>query len=169
MKQRIYILLALCCPLFVFCQDITGLWKGTMYNDSTNHSLAYEFVITKDNGKYSGFSHTWFLINEKEYYGIKKIKVRIAKDGKVIIQDDELIDNNYPIAPHKNVYQLNVLQLSSLNNETILDGLFVTNPTKKFCELTGRIHVKKADQISQSDLLKYLQKNNIENTVTKLK
>ena len=67
MKALIQIMVALCCPMMVFCQDITGLWKGTMYNDSTKQSLPYEIFITKDNGKLTGYSHSWFLINEKKY------------------------------------------------------------------------------------------------------
>ena len=166
MKQFLPLMVALCCPVFVFCQDITGLWKGTMYNDSTKQSSQYEIVISKSNGKYTGYSHTWFLINEKKYYGIKKIKVRIAKDGRIIMQDEALIDNNYPVLPNKNVLQLNVLSLATSNDETMLDGLFVTNRTKNYRELTGHITVKRASQFSQSDLMQYLQKNSKDGNLT---
>ena len=71
MKYFIPAMVALCFPVFAFCQDITGLWKGTMYNDSTQKSLPYELFIAKENGKYTGYTHSWFLVNGQQYYGIK--------------------------------------------------------------------------------------------------
>jgi hypothetical protein len=169
MKYLLYIIVALFCPIIVFCQDLSGLWKGTMFNDSTQQALPYEIVISKENGKYTGFSHSWFLVNGEKYYGIKKIKVRVARDGKIIIQDAELKENNYPVLPDKNVCQLNVLDLANHDNETVLDGPFVTNRTKEYNELTGHINIKKVSPLSQSDLLTYLQKNGIDNTMAIIK
>ncbi len=173
MKYFIYIMATLFCPMIVFCQDITGLWKGTMINDSTKQSLQYEVVISKDNGKYTGFSQTWFLINEKKYYGVKKINVRVAKDGKIIMQDAAMIDNNYPILRDKDVFQLNVLDLANHGDETILDGLFVTNRTKDHNDLTGHINIKRvsavSSPISKIDLLQYLQKDSRGNNLTVVK
>jgi len=167
MKPLLYTIVAICCPLIVFCQDITGLWKGTMYNDSTKQSLPYEIYISKTNGKYTGYTYTWFQINEKKYYGIKKVKASIAKDGKIVIQDLELIDHNYPVAPDKNVIQLNVLDLANNGDEAILDGPFATRRTKEYRELTGRINVKKisVSALSESDLIAYIQKNGGDNNL----
>ncbi len=169
MKQLTYALLAVCCPIFAFTQDITGLWKGTMYNDSTQQTCSYEIVINKENGKFNAFSHTWYTINENKYYGVKKLKVRIAKDGKIVLQDVELIDNNYPSTPYKNVLQLNVLSLNSLGSETNMDGLFVTNSSKDFKGLTGIIKVTRVNQYANSDLLANLQKNKIDNELIVVK
>ena len=82
MKQFIVAASLLLSPLFIFSQDITGLWKGTMYNDSTKTALPYELLIKKEKGKYSGYSYTWFSIGGEEYYGVKKVKVSVAKDGE---------------------------------------------------------------------------------------
>ena len=163
MKPLLQLIIVLCFPFAAFSQDITGLWKGTMFNNATNQFLDYELVINKEKGKYTGFSHTWFLINDVKYYGVKKIKVHIAKDGKVIIEDGELIANNYPIEPNKKVHQLNVLDLTNLDTEPVLDGLFVTNRTKEYKELTGYINIKRVNPLSQSDLIQFLQKNNKSN------
>jgi hypothetical protein len=169
MKYFIHTLVALCCPILVFCQDITGLWKGTMFNDSTKKALPYEIYISKDNGKYSGYSYSWFTVNGKEYYGVKKLKVNIARDGKVVIMDVALIDNNYPVTPDKNVRQLNVLDLANRGDETILDGPFETKRTKDYQELTGRVNVKKVSTLSESDLIAYLQKNGGDENFTVVK
>ena len=166
MKPFIPLLIAICCPIIVFCQDITGLWKGSMYNDSTKQSLPYEMIISKENGKYTGYSHSWFLVEGKQYYGIKKIKVRVAKDGKIVVQDEALIENNYPVLPDKNVSQLNVLDIANSNNEVTLDGPFVTNRTKAYNELTGHISLKKVIETVESALLLFLQKNGLDYSYT---
>jgi hypothetical protein len=169
MKYFLYLIAAICSPMIVFCQDITGLWKGTMFNDSTKQALPYEVVIAKENGKYSGFSHSWFLIDGKKYYGIKKVKIRIATDGKIIIQDAVLVEDNYPVAPNKNVGQLNVLDIAILDNEIKMDGQFVTNRTKAYSELTGSISIKKVSPSAESALMQYFQKNGIDNGLTAAK
>ena len=167
MKYLIPVLVALCFPMMVFCQDITGLWKGTMYNDSTNQSLDYEIVISKVKGKLTGFSHTSYVLNSVKYYGIKKINVRVAKDGKIVMQDAKMIENNYPDKQNKNVIQLNVFGLANSGAETFLDGLFVTNRSREFNQLTGRLSIKKVNPlVSQSVLLKYLDPNTAEDNLT---
>ena len=169
MKHLIAAASLLLFPLFIFSQDITGLWKGTMYNDNTQKSLPYELLIKKEKGKYTGLSYSWFLIGGEEYYGIKKVKVSVAKDGKIVIKDAVLIENNYPVLADKNVHQLNVLDLLSGENEISLDGLFVTNLTKQFGEATGHINVKRTDAFSESSLMQYLQKKGTENGVAVIK
>ena len=169
MKYLVASIAALCFPLLALCQDITGLWKGTLINDSSKQPLQYEIFISKKHGRLSGFSQTWFLIDEKLYYGIKKINVRFAKDGKIVIQEGALVENNYPLQPNKNVIQLNVLNLVSNKNETLLEGLFVTNSSKSYTGLTGKITITKAAELDESSLMKYLQKNNASNDVTALK
>ncbi|MFI5133787.1 MAG: hypothetical protein ACHQEB_05595 [Chitinophagales bacterium] len=145
---------------FIFSQDIAGLWKGTMYNDSTRLTLPYEMLIKKEKGKYTGFTYTRFLIGGQEYYGIKKVKVSVAKDGKIVILDDKLLENNYPVPADKSMKQLNVLDLLSGASENTLDGVFVTNMTKHFTEVTGHINVKRTSVFTESSLMQYLQKDN---------
>lgn len=169
MKRLLYTLVAICCPILVFSQDITGLWKGTMLSDSSKQALPYEIFITKTEGKYSGYSYTWFLIDGKQYYGVKKLKVRIAKDDKIIIQDAVLIDNNYPVAPDKNIFQLNVLDLANVGEQATMQGPFATNRTKEYTSLTGNVDVKKVNIFTESDLIAYLQKNGIELNLTAAK
>lgn len=168
MKPIILILAVICCPVFAFCQDITGLWKGTMYNDSTKQSLEYEIVINKENGKYSGYSHTSYVIDGTTYFGVKKINVRIAKDGKIVMQDAKWIENNYTGEQNKNVIQLNILDLATSGDQSFLDGPFVTNRTKGHNTLTGRLSLKKEDPLTaKTELKKYLV--NTEDNLTAVK
>ena len=77
-----------------------------MFNDTTELNYRYEIAISEKNGKLIGYSQTFFILDGKEYYGVKKLKITIDGD-KVITQDLKLIDNNYPIKPPKGVYVLN--------------------------------------------------------------
>lgn len=170
MKPVIFILAVLCCPLFSFCQDITGLWKGTLYNDSTQRTLEYEIVISKTKGKYTGYSYTAYFDGNTKYYGIKKLSVRIAKDGKIVMQDAKWLENNYPGEQSKHVIQLNVLDLANSGEDSFMNGLFVTNRTRAYNSLTGSMHIKKVNPlVVKSDLIKYLQLNAEEDNLTAVK
>lgn len=170
MKRFLPLMVVLCCPVFALSQDISGLWKGTLYNDSTNQSLDYEVVISKSKGKYSAYSHTWYLIDNQRYYGIKKLNVRIAKNGKIVMQDASLKENNYPIRIHKDAVQLNVLDFTTDNNEATLNGIFVTNATTGHKALTGRIAVTRVNPLLvQSDLMPFMQKNGADASITVVK
>ena len=134
MRYRSYIIIVslLFFSSRLFAQDITGLWKGTLHNDTTGKNLRYEIAISEKKGKLSGYSHTFFIIDDKEYYGVKKVSVK-RMDGKIIVQDVELIANNYPIPPAKNVHQLDVLTLEMRDSMMLLSGPFTTG----FSFLTG--------------------------------
>jgi hypothetical protein len=97
------------------------------------------------------------------------VKVFKAKDGKIVIQDEALLENNYPSETDKNVYQLNILNLNTIGEETILDGSFITKRTKQYNELTGHTNLKKTSLFSESTLANYLQKIGIGNDLTAVK
>lgn len=152
-----------CCVLLLTMQlfaqtepDITGLWKGSMYNDTTQKFLKYEIAISEKKGKLSGYTHTYFILDDKEYHGVKKTKIK-RQDGKIIIEDVELIANNYPIPPAKGVHQLNVLTLEIKDGLMTLSGPFSTNRTKLYSTLTGNIMVQRKTNFSQSALLPHLE------------
>lgn len=136
--------------------DITGLWKGTLYNDTTKKYYRYEIGISEEKGRLSGFSHTFFLVDNKEYYGVKKIKIR-KQDGKIIIEDAGLIANNYPESPAKGVRQLNILTLEIKDSIMSLTGPFTTNRTKEYSPLTGNINLQRKNDFWQSALVPHLQ------------
>jgi hypothetical protein len=160
--QRFYYLILLLSTTFLsnttIAQDITGLWKGTIYNDSTKKYLRYEVGISDNgNGKLTGFSHTWFLIEDKEYFGVKELKIKQTKYGEIIIVDDGLIANNYSIAPSKGVRQTSILHLDASGNIMELKGSFSTNRTKEFSALTGQVFLKRKNDFMQSALVAHLQ------------
>ena len=154
--KYIIIIFILFFPSRLFAQDITGLWKGTLYNDTTKKYLRYEIAISEYKGKLSGYSHTFFIVDDKEYYGVKKVKVRKEAD-KIIVQDVELIADNYPIPPAKGVHQLDVLTLEMQDSAMILSGPFTTNRTKEYHPLTGSIRIQRKKDYHQSALVPHLE------------
>ena len=156
-------------PLYLFAQDITGLWKGTLYNDTTRQFYKYEIGISKEKGKFSGFSHTWFILDDKQYYGVKKVSVKKAPDGKIIIEDNGLIANNYPVGPSKNVNQLNILTLDASESVMTLQGPFTTNRTKEYHSLTGNVTLQRKNDFWQSALVPHLQELGLENKLSFVK
>jgi hypothetical protein len=160
MYQKFRLIFLLLLPFMSFAQngktDVTGLWKGTLYNDSTGLYYKYEIGISSNKGKLSGFSHTWFILDDKQYYGVKKVKIRWVGD-KLIVEDDGLIANNYPVLPDKGVRQLNVLELTVKDSLLTLTGPFSTNRTRQFSSLTGTISLERKNDYWKSSLLPHLQ------------
>lgn len=156
-------LIITCCVFFIAATslaqsspDMTGLWTGLMFNDTTELNYRYEIAISEKNGKLLGYSQTFFILDGKEYYGVKKVKITIDGD-KVVTQDLKLLDNNYPIKPPKGVYVLNVLNFQMTNDVMVLKGMFATNRTKEYAPATGYIHVEKKTEFKESPLVKQLK------------
>jgi hypothetical protein len=127
--------------------DLTGLWKGSIYNDTTKKTLHYELAISKEKGDLVGYSYTEFDFDGKIGIGVKKVKIQM-KDGKVFIQDVELIDNSYPVNPPKNIHQYSVLTLQNTDTVRTLSGTWNTNITKFYRPVTGTLTVqRKSDYI----------------------
>jgi len=145
--------------------DITGLWTGYMYNDTTQLNYKYEIAISEKKGKLYGFSHTYFILDNKQYHGVKKIKITREGD-KVITQDLELIANNYPVKPPKGVYVLNVLNFELKNSVMVLSGLFTTNRTRQYSPVTGYIHVERKSNFRQSALVPHLEELGLVNDLS---
>ncbi|MBC8033314.1 MAG: hypothetical protein H7Y03_04160 [Chitinophagaceae bacterium] len=155
-------------PCFSFGQDITGLWKGVIYHDTTRQTLRYEVGISEEKGKLTGFSHTFFIFEDKEYFGLKKIKIRKVKD-KYVIEDVELIADNYPARPPKGVHQISALNFTELDGVMYLDGLFTTTRTKQFHPATGVVHLTRKSDVKQSALIPHLTELRLVNKLSFIK
>ena len=143
--------------------DVTGLWKGTLYNDSTKQNYKYEIGISENKGKLTGFSHTWY--NDSGYYVIKKVKIK-RTDDKIIIEDVDIISYNYPEKPPKGVKRLHVLTLQTADSILILSGLFSTNRTKEYTPATGTVNLQRKNDFRQSSLLAHLEELGLENQLS---
>lgn len=137
-------------------QDITGLWMGTLHNDTTGKNQRYEVAISENKGKLFGYSHTFFIVDDREYSGIKKLKIKRV-DDKIIIQDMDVVINNYPEASAKVVKKLNVLTLEIRDSLMIMTGNFSTNQTKEYSVLTGSTYLQRKNDYWRSALVPHLE------------
>jgi hypothetical protein len=176
MQYRSYIKFVFCLlflPFQLLAQssedrDVTGLWKGFIYNDTTQQNYRYEIAISENKGKLYGYSHTYFILDDKQYHGIKKLKVKREGD-KIVTEDDELIIHNYPVAPAKGVHQQNKLVLEIKDSVMVLSGLYTTNRTRDYRPLTGYVHVERTNDYRQSALVPHLQELKLAKNLTFLR
>ena len=158
MKKSLLIFLLI--PLRLYCQDVTGVWTGTMYNDTTKLFLPYELLISEENGKLTGYSHTTFTIDGIPNVGVKFLKI-IQKKGKVFTEDLKLIWNNYSIPPAKGVHVYSLLDYSEKDSVMILNGPWNTNLTREYRPVTGTIHLQKQKKITDTKIIVQLEKMNL--------
>lgn len=172
-RNSLKIIILLLLPFAGFTQslaerDVTGLWKGFMYNDTTQQNYRYEIAISESKGKLFGYSHVYFILGDKEYHGVKKLKIK-REDDRIITEETDLIVHNYPIPPAKGVYQLNTLILQVKDTVMILSGAYKTNRTRNYRPLTGYVHVERKGDYSQSALVPHLQELDLAKNLSFLK
>ncbi len=159
MKQFIVYALWLLIPLVSLAQpgkqDITGIWKGELYVDSTKLYHPYELSISEDNGKLSGYSRITF-----EQKGIKHVVIRdhtVAWDGdRLIIEDDKQLSRGSSISQPKDVRKKMIVTISGADSSLSMSGTWSTNRTRFYLAATGSVQMKKEKDFRQSDLFKKL-------------
>lgn len=139
-----------------------------MFNDTTQKNYRYEIAISEEKGKLYGYSHTYFIIDDKEYHGVKKLKIK--RDGNEITTEDvDLIANNYPVKPPKGIHMQNVLIFTMKDTVMVLSGMFRTNRTRDYSPNTGYVHVERKRDYNQSALIPHLQELGLAKNLTFLK
>lgn len=152
-------------PLQLFAQDITGVWVGTLYNDTTKHFIKYEMAISENHGKLTGYSHTIFIIDSVQNIGVKTLKIKKSGD-EYHIEDDKLIDDNYSEPPAKGVKTSSDLKLTENDTAMILEGPWSTNRTKIYQQLTGKIFLQKKKEIRKTQIIPKLESLGLANTLS---
>ena len=148
-------------PAFLFAQDLTGVWKG--YLSSGESKLTYEVVISGDDFPFSGYALTIFTVQEKENLGIKTIRLR-KKSSQYMLEDDELIFNNYSSRTEK-VQMIANLELSVKDTSMEFTGDFRTRsldlraPSSR--SYSGKIFLQKQDPAKTTRLTAQLDKMNL--------
>ena len=151
-------------PIFLFAQELTGFWTGTLRNDSTKKTQQYELALSEYRGKVTGYSYTTFISNDTFYYSIKQMKAT-RQDSVWTVEDDKMIVNNFPERRAKGVRQINTFRLNKIDSTWKMDGTWKTTQTKKYYALSGKMEMKAEDDIKKSSLIAHLKELNIENTV----
>ena len=161
-----YLLVFFFFPFRLFSQDITGLWAGSLFNDSTGANIRYEIIIDEVKGKYTAYSQTSFIIDNREYNGMKAVLIVKLKD-KFIFEDQELISHNYPVSPPKGVKQLTSVILTQNLAIPVLSGKFTTTRTREYGrQVTGTVRLEKQTDLAQSNLLPAMYKKGLAKNIT---
>jgi hypothetical protein len=140
-------------PLYLLAQDdITGLWKGTLYDDTTKEYLPYEIAISKDNRNLTGYSYTVFKGYTGDEIGVKTIWIKRKKD-KIIIEDVDLIANTYRVAVSKRVRKLINLTLTVKDSIILMTGSWKIYNMRRYLPETGKIEIRKKNDFWEEEPL----------------
>jgi hypothetical protein len=162
MKQFIILLLL---PFQICAQDITGLWSGYLYNDTTRKYLPYELTIIENKDKSNGYSHAIILIDSIENIALKTVQIK-KRNGKIMVEDEAFIYNNFIEPPPKGVIVFSNMVYSDEDSAEILKGEWNTNRTKEYNALTGSVRLQKQNDLTRSRLIARLQELNLSNTLS---
>jgi hypothetical protein len=146
------ILIILLLPISSFSQDISGVWVGNMYNDTTRENIHYELAINQSDSKVDGYSHTTFMINGVKNIGVKEVKIKM-KSGQFYVVDEKFIYNNYTEPPAKGVKMFSDLILSENDSAQVLSGSWKTNATRLYRPLTGTLYLEKKKKLKPEETI----------------
>ena len=140
------LLLLLAFPNSVFSQpkaryDITGAWSG--YIKTKDKKITYEVVISDSSGVLIGFSKIIFKNSDKEYSAIKSLLISKVED-KYILEEDQLLSDNFEDDAPRKIKQINTLDLVIGTKKMTLNGEFKTKATMGLRSATGEVGLQKA-------------------------
>ena len=136
-------------PAFTGGKDITGLWQGQI--NTAQKKLPYELVIAEKDGKLVVYSLTIFFVNEEEIISIKKMKIGFQKE-RIIIEDDDMLFNNFTSEAAKKIKQTNTLVIIDEGFQLVLSGTFETKTNRALRPASGDVYlIKKEAHTKQND------------------
>ena len=158
MKKPILFSILLFSPLFFFGQQLSGLWIGSVSNDSSTvrKDESFEIALAEYKGKVYGYSRNTFMVNDTLYYIVKRVKGTI--DGDVCeVKDDHVISHNFPGKPEKKVKVTSTFRRNEADSTWYLEGDWKTNKTKKYYAVSGKVDLKEEKDYSLSKLFPHLE------------
>lgn len=154
MKHLFLLLLA----FSAFCssaQNISGLYSGTLTNDSTKKIQHYELALSEYRGKITGYSYTTFVVNDTFYYSIKRVKANKSAN-ELLVEDVKMLAHNFPEAPAKGVRQIITIPLNGQDSLTSINGVWKTTETKVYYSLHGAVAMQRDNDSAHSALVHHL-------------
>ena len=155
---------ALLFALAVFCcvtgiaqgrKDITGAWTGWV--KTKDKKITYEVVISDSSGILIGFSKIIFTNKNMTFYAIKSLQIAMESDSYVL-EEMELLDNNFEEEAPKKIKQINTLDLEMTNKLMMFKGAFKTKATMGLRSAEGEVYLQKAALPDSSELFVALEK-----------
>lgn len=160
MKNLYLIVCLLASPFALSAQNIHGLWSGTLVNDSTHRVQNFELGLSEYRGRITGYTYTTFIDNDTFYYSIKRVRAE-RKGDQLVIEDVEMVGNNFPQRAAKHVKQTTVFPLVDDTTIDISNGRWTTNQTKIYYSIGGTATIKEQQDEKESDLVGHLQELNV--------
>lgn len=165
MKQFLFLTL-LFTSLNTFAQNVSGFYSGTLYNDTTKHTQVYELALSDYRGKVTGYAYATFIANDTFYYSIRRVK-GTKKGGNLVVEDADMIANNFPKGPDKGVRRITQIPISHVAAADTLSNFnatWRTTATKEFYSLPGTMAMQRNTDSSQSALFAHLTELRLLNT-----
>jgi hypothetical protein len=156
-KQYSLLILLLLSPLFFYAQTLTGLWVGSLSNDSstTRKDQSFEIALTEYKGKVYGYSRSEFIVDDTLYYIMKRVKGSI--DGDVCeVTDDEIISYNFRGKLDKGIKVTSIFRKSESDSSWHLEGKWKTNATKYYA-VTGKVGLAEEKDLTASKIFPHLE------------
>lgn len=167
MKNLKLVLLFILSPLTFFAQQqLSGLWMGTLSNDSTTirKDQSFEIVLAEYKGKVSGYSRSTFTVNDTLYYIVKRVKGTI--EGDVCeVKDDEIVSHNFPKRPEKGVKVTSIFNRNKLDSNWYLSGDWKTTKTKKYYAISGKVELKEEKDLDMSKIFPHLEELGLDKNI----
>lgn len=160
------LVLLLLSPLFFYGQSLTGLWVGSISNDSTTvrKDQSFEIALTEYRGKVYGYSRSEFIVDNVLYYVVKRVKGTI--DGDICeVVDDEIIAFNFPTKLDKGVKVTSTFKRNKEENVWQLEGTWKTNATKKYYAVTGKVGLEEEKDLTASKIFPHLEELKLANEI----
>ena len=154
-------------PLFFFAQSLTGLWIGSMSNDSTTirKDQSLEIALTEYRGKVYGYSRSEFIVDDILYYMVKRVKGTIEGDV-CVVTDDEIMSYNFPGKLDKNVKVSSTFRRDKKDSTWQLEGKWQTNATKKYYAISGNLALEQENDLTASKIFPHLEELKLADEVT---
>lgn len=140
-------------------KSVTGLWTGTLTNDSTTarQDQSFEIALTQYKEKVYGYSRRTFIVNDTLYYVLKRVKGKV--DGDICeVTDDEYISYNFPGQVDKGVKVTYYFHLNQQDSTWSLDGRWSTNRVKRnFYAMGGTVAMREETNLDNSKLFAHME------------
>lgn len=147
-----------------FSQNISGIYSGTLVNDSAKGTQQYELALSEYREKITGYAYATFIVNDTFYYSVRRVKATREGD-QLVVEDEEMLANNFPVRPDKGVRRISYIPLQNLKEGdtlTTFAGSWKTNRVKnKFHSVPGTMDMKRDNDSAHSALVAHLRELNI--------
>jgi hypothetical protein len=160
MKVLRLIALLLFLPVSFYAQTLTGLWTGSLTNDSNTirKNQELEIVLTQYKDKVYGFTRMTFIVNDTLYYIVKRVKGTIEDDVCEVI-DDDIVTHNFPRKPEKGVKLVSTFRRNREDSIWRLDGDWKTTESRKqrYYSISGKLSLKSEPDLDKAKIFPHLE------------